>query len=102
MRAIASVDDPSAACARDSFSSSVNFQHVAFDRSPEIRAILRGGDVIESMNVWRHKIDSRLSLGADYSFRRAKVLGDLETFNIHTAEGAVDYDLSPTWSGATR
>ena len=84
--------------AHDSFSSSVNFQHVAFDRSPEIRAILRGGDVIESMNVWRHKIDARLSIGTDYSFRRAKVLGDLETFNIHTAEGAVDYDLSPSWS----
>jgi hypothetical protein len=84
--------------ARDSFQSSVNFQHVAFDRPPDVRAILRGGDVLESLNIWRHKIDSRLAIGTDYSFRRAHVVGDLETFNIHTAEGAVDYDLSPSWS----
>jgi hypothetical protein len=48
--------------------------------------------------VWRHKIDSRLSLGADYSFRRSEVLGDPQPFDIHTTEGAVDYELSPAWS----
>jgi hypothetical protein len=84
--------------AHDSFTSSVNFQHVEFDRPPDVRAILRGGDVLESLNIWRHKIDARLAFGTDYSFRRAHVVGDLETFNIHTAEGAVDYDLSPSWS----
>jgi len=84
--------------AHDSFSSSMNFQHVEFDRPPEVRAILRGGDVLESMNTWRHKVDSRFAIGTDYSYRRAHVLGDVETFNIHTAEGAIDYDLSPSWS----
>jgi len=84
--------------ARDSLMSSLNFQHVAFDRAPDVRAILRGGDVVESMNIWRHKVDARLALGTDYSYRRAHVVGDLETFSIHTAEGAVEYDLSPSWS----
>src|SRR6266850_314464 len=84
--------------AHDSISSSVNYQRVEFDRSPEVRAVLRGGNVVESMNAWRHKFDSRVAIGADYSYRRANVLGDLESFNIHTAEGAIDYDLSPSWS----
>jgi hypothetical protein len=84
--------------ARDSFSSSMNYQHVAFDRSLDVQANLRGGNALESINAWRHKLDSRLSVGADYSFRRAAVLGDPEAFNIHTTEGAVDYELSPSWS----
>jgi hypothetical protein len=84
--------------ARDSLATSINYQHVAFDRSPDVQANLRGGNALESINVWRHKIDSRLSLGADYSFRRSEVLGDPQPFDIHTTEGAVDYELSPTWS----
>jgi hypothetical protein len=84
--------------AHDSLSSSVNYQNVQFDRPIDVTASLRGGHVMESINAWRHKLSSRLSAGADYSFRRARVTGDLESFDIHTAEGAVDYDLSPTWS----
>jgi hypothetical protein len=82
----------------DSVSSSLNYQRVEFDRPIDVTASLRGGDVIESLNAWRHKISSRLSTGADYSYRRAKVTGDLENFNIHTAEGALDYELSRSWS----
>src|SRR5262245_37613474 len=82
----------------DSVSSSMNYQRVEFDRPIDVVGSLRGGEVIESLNAWRHKISSRLSTGADYSFRRAKVTGDLENFNIHTAEGALDYDLSRSWS----
>jgi hypothetical protein len=83
---------------RDSLSSSMNYQRVDFDRPIDLTGSLRGGAVVESMSAWRHKLSSRLSTGADYSFRRARVTGDLETFNIHTAEGAIDYDLSPSWS----
>jgi hypothetical protein len=79
-------------------SSSVNYQNIQFDRPIDVSASLRGGHVIELMNAWRHKISSRLSTGADYSFRRAQVTGDLETFSIHTAEGAVDYELSRSWA----
>jgi hypothetical protein len=84
--------------AKNSISHSVNYQVVDFDRSADVRDSLRGGRVAESMNAWRHKIDSRLALGADYSFRRASVVGDEQAFNIHTTEAAVDYDLSPTWA----
>jgi len=84
--------------ARDSLVTTLNYQRVAFDRPADVRVGLRGGDVAESLNVWRHKINSRLATGADYSFRRARVVGDPEPFNIHTAEGAIDYELSPSWS----
>jgi hypothetical protein len=83
---------------RDSFSHSIDYQAVDFDRSAEVSAVLRGGRIFEAMNGWRHKVDSRLALGADYSFRRATVVGDPQAFNIHTSEAAVDYDLSPEWS----
>jgi len=84
--------------ARDSLTTSINYQHIAFDRPADVQASLRGGQALESINVWRHKLDSRLSLGADYSFRRSEVVGDPQPFDIHTTEGAVDYELSPTWS----
>jgi hypothetical protein len=84
--------------ARDSISAALNYQRIKFDRPVDVTASLRGGDVIESMAAWRHKIDSRLAMGTDYSYRQALVTGDLETFNIHTAEAAVDYDLSQSWS----
>jgi hypothetical protein len=83
--------------AKNSISHSVNYQFVDFDRTADVSANLRGGRVMESMNGWRHKLDSRLALGADYSYRRPSVVGDQETFNIHTTEAAVDYELSPTW-----
>jgi hypothetical protein len=43
-------------------------------------------------------MNSRLAIGADYSYRRANVTGDTEPFNFHTSEAAVDYDLSERWS----
>jgi hypothetical protein len=84
--------------AHDSLSSSVNYQDVRFDRPIDVTASLRGGHVMESINTWRHKLSSRLATGGDYSFRRAQVTGDVETFNIHTAEAALDYEMSRSWS----
>jgi hypothetical protein len=84
--------------ARDSLTNSVNYQIVAFDRPDAADEILRGGRIFESMNAWRHKVDGRLALGADYSYRRAMVTGDHEPFNFHTSEAAVDYEISPLWS----
>ena len=84
--------------ARDGVSTAVNYQRISFDRPDDPRVFLRGGRVFESMNGWRHKISSRTAFGADYSYRRALVAGDLETFNLHTVQAAVDHDLDASWS----
>jgi hypothetical protein len=86
--------------ARDGLTSSIVYLDVEFDQAPapEPSVILRGGHVLESLNDWRHKFSPRMSVGTDYSFRRATVIGDVEQFSIHATEVAVDYDLSPTWS----
>jgi len=84
--------------AHDAITSSLNYQRVEFDRPFDVTTSLRGGEVLEWMDAYRHKFSSRLSVGSDYSFRRAHVNGDVENFDIHSAEGAVDYDLSPTWT----
>jgi hypothetical protein len=83
--------------ARNSFTTSLDYQSIDFDRPADVSAILLGGHVMESINGWRHKFSSRLALGTDYSYRRATVSGDTTTFNIHTTEMAVDYELSSTW-----
>lgn len=83
--------------ARNSFTTSVDYQSIDFDRPEDVNVILLGGHVLESMNGWRHKFSSRLALGTDYSYRRATVSGDTQTFNIHTTDMAVDYELSSTW-----
>ncbi len=84
--------------ARDNVTASIMDQVIDFERAPDARAVLRGGHVIESLNVWRHKLGSRLSLGTDYSFRRATVTGDTEPFSIHSTEAAIEYELSPAWT----
>jgi hypothetical protein len=84
---------------RDSVSSTFNYQVLDFDTPLVDEAnYLRGGHVAESITTWRHGLSPHLSVGADYSFRRALVTGDVDAFNIHAMAGAVDYELSPTWS----
>jgi hypothetical protein len=84
--------------ARNSIQHSDGYQAIDFDRNPDVSLGLLGGRIFESLNGWRHRFDSRLALGADYSFRRSTVVGDADAFNIHTSEAAVDYELSPDWS----
>jgi hypothetical protein len=84
--------------ARDTLMSSANFQDVRFDRAVVESDVLRGGRIFESMNQWRHKLSERAALGADYSFRRALVTGDVEPFDFHTTEAALDYQISSEWS----
>jgi hypothetical protein len=84
--------------AKDGISTSLNYQRISFDRTMDVSAVLRGGDVAESLTAWRHRLGARLALGADYVFRRALVVGDTETFNIHSTQAAVDYELSSLWS----
>ncbi|MCU1382832.1 MAG: hypothetical protein JWL71_1529 [Acidobacteria bacterium] len=83
---------------RDLVTQSLSYQVVAFDRPDATADILRGGRILESMTTWRRKVSARAAVGADYSFRRAIVSGDVEPFDFHTTEAAVDYALSPMWS----
>jgi len=85
--------------AHDTLMSSMNYQAVKFERPDTLENdILRGGRILESMTQWRHKISERAAIGADYSFRRALVTGDVEPFNFHTTEAALDYEISQLWS----
>ena len=84
--------------ARNSLSVAVNRQVVNFDRPEEVHAFLRGGRVAEMIEGWRHKVNGRMALGADYTYRRATVVDDPEAFNIHTTEAAIDYEISPSWT----
>lgn len=84
--------------ARDSLTVSAGYQDIRFQRSDLDAGFLRGGNVQEDSAAWRHKVDERLAIGADYMFRRAMIVGDLEHFNLHSVEAAADYDLTSTWS----
>jgi hypothetical protein len=83
---------------RNSILSSASYQTIDFDRSEDVAGALRGGRVFESLSGWRHRFDTRLALGADYSFRQSTVVGDPSAFDVHTAQATVDYELSPDWS----
>lgn len=84
--------------AHDSFQVATNFQVIDFERTANVDALFRGGHMFEALGSWRHRLDSRFAFGADYGLRRASVVGDVEQFNIHSAQAAVDYELSPAWS----
>jgi len=40
---------------------------------------------------------SRLSLGTDYTFRRALIVNSVEPFDLHSVEGGASYEISPLW-----
>ncbi len=83
---------------RNTLTSAISYQKINFDRPEEVADFLRGGQMFESITGVRHHLDERLSVGADYSYRHASVVGDLDTFNIHMGQIAVDYALDPEWS----
>jgi hypothetical protein len=84
--------------ARDGIVSEVGFQVVDFDRTTIVPGNLEGGHAIDASTGWRHRLDERLSLGAQYGIRRSTVFGDASAFLLHSFQGAFDYTLSPTWS----
>ncbi len=86
---------------RDSLLFTAGYQDIRFERSDLLAAaFLHGGDILETLSEYRHRLDGRLSIGADYSYRRAMVAGDPEHFDLHGIEGAIDYELSSTWSAS--
>jgi len=85
--------------ARDSLNISGGYQDIRFERSDLASGLyLRGGTLVDTLSEYRHRVSGRLSLGADYTFRRALVVGDPEHFNLHGIEGAANYELSESWS----
>ena len=85
------------AASKDAFTTSFNVQDVQFDRTQDVEGVLVGGRMMDSLSTWRHKLDERLALGGDYSFRRAFIVGAVDAFDIHVTQAAVDYALSPEW-----
>jgi hypothetical protein len=83
---------------RDTVTSALQMQYVSFDRPGELTTYLRGGDARAWINTYRRKINSRTSLGADYTYRTAHVLNDVDRAVTHTTEAAVEYALSDVWS----
>jgi hypothetical protein len=54
--------------------------------------------VQQVLTTYRHKLGDRLAFGADYTYRRSSIIGDVARFDIHEGLLAADYDLSPSWS----
>ncbi len=84
--------------ARNQISTSLRYQDIKFDWSPTSADVLRGGDIIESMSSYRYKLDSRTAVGADYTYSHVDIVGDISPYDIHSAMGAVDRELSPAWT----
>ena len=60
--------------------------------------MLRGGHILESTSRTDTSSDARIAIGADYSYSHVDVVGDITPFDIHSAMGAADYELSPAWT----
>jgi hypothetical protein len=83
---------------RNDLTASIGYQSVRFDRPEVPGGFLQGGHALDAIAGWRHHLNGRLGVGADYAWRRAIAIDQEEAFAIHSMEGAVDYQLSPTWS----
>jgi hypothetical protein len=85
--------------ARDSVVFGTSYQNVQFQRSDLAADLfLRGGEIFDSTAEYRHRVSSRAAYGIDYVYRRARVVGDAEFFDLHGIEGAADFELSERWS----
>ena len=85
--------------ARDTLEVTSTYQDFKFERSDVVdQPFLRGGNILDNLASYRHALSSRLSLGIDYTYRRAMVAGDPEHFDLHGVEAAADYEISPAWS----
>jgi hypothetical protein len=84
--------------ARDGIAGSAGYQIVSFDRPETVPGFLQGGHAIDASLTWRHELNGRLSVGGDYGIRRAAVVDDTVPVILHTVEGAVNYELTPSWS----
>jgi hypothetical protein len=84
--------------ARNQVSTSLRYQDIKFDRSLLGDDVLRGGHIVESTSSYRYRLAARTAIGADYTYSHVDVVGDITPFDIHSAMGAADYELSPAWT----
>lgn len=85
--------------ARDTLQVTSTYQNFKFDRAESVdQPFLRGGNIFDNLASYRHAVSPRLSMGIDYTYRRAMVVGDLEHFDLHGVEAAADYEISSAWS----
>jgi hypothetical protein len=83
---------------RNSLSSSMFYQNIGFERPEDVRRYLRGGRAVSIVTAYRRHLDGRIAVGADYGFRRSAVVDDVEQFNLHTAQAAIDFVMSRSWT----
>lgn len=84
--------------ARDSIVGETAFQTIHFEEPLTVDNILHGGNIFETSGGWRHRLTGRLGIGADYTYRRALVVGGVQPFDLHSFEGGASYELSPSWT----
>ena len=83
---------------RDGITTSVQHQRVSFDRPGELRPFLQGGQATASVTAYRHRLNTRTAVGADYIYRRASVADFIERSDTQTAQLSLDRQLSDYWS----
>jgi hypothetical protein len=83
---------------RDGISASAQYQNVRFDRPEDLRYYLRGGNVFEISSGYRRRLSARLGAGANYGYRRASEVDELEAFDLQTTRAAFDFHVSQNWS----
>ena len=82
---------------RDSLTATVQYQRVDFDRSDTLAAYLQGGTNNGVTTTFRHRLNARTSVGADYSYGHSRVRNDVDESTTHTTQGAIDYELTDSW-----
>jgi hypothetical protein len=85
---------------RTTLAGEYRFQHVRFDRdieSPDF-AFLNGGHAHSPGVRLLHQITQRLSVGGEWQYRRAELLGVDERFNVQNFLGSASLQLGPATS----
>jgi hypothetical protein len=84
--------------ARHQIGTAVQTQWVRFDRPGELLPYLRGGEAVESSTSYQRRVNARLSIGGNYLWRRADVVGDFDQVDFHGGRAALTYELTPRWT----
>jgi uncharacterized protein (PEP-CTERM system associated) len=72
----------------------------ANDESTPLSNLLDGGYSHGGSAEFRHRLNQRIAVGADYDAQRAIVASGTETFDVQSALGVTDIALSPTVSAS--
>ena len=70
------------------------------DPLPPEASLLEGGHSHGGIGELRHRLNQRVSIGADYDIRRAIVAGGTETFDVQSALAVSEFALGPRFSAS--